>query len=123
MGKLPEMKSKPVVKAKLGDLRQMVLTGGGDVSTRVWASMKVKTESLRKWMNKGAFRTAAASDAINKLEDFMDGEGQLFEHAWKDVDATLALQVKVEIIFPIDAFERKFYKSHRQGQGQSQRGI
>ena len=99
MGEIPEMKSKPVVNAKLGDLRQMVLPGGGDVSTRVWASMKVKTESMRKWMSKGAFRTSAASDAANKLEDFMDGEGQFFEHVWKDVEATLALQIKVEIVF------------------------
>ena len=45
--------------------------------------MKVKTEALRKWMGKGAFNTAAANDAIDKLESFMTGEGQLFEHVWK----------------------------------------
>ena len=107
MGKLPEIESKPVVKAKLGDLRQMVLPGGGDVSTRVWASMRVKTESLRKWMHKGAYRTAAASDAIDKLEEFIGGEGQLFEHVWKDIEPKLALRIKVGIVFLIDAFEKK----------------
>jgi len=99
MGKLPQIETKPVVKAKLGDLRQMVLPGGGDVCTRVWASMKVKTEALRKWMQKGAYRTAAAEDAILRLEQFMVGEGQLFEHVWKDVEPKLALRIKVEIVF------------------------
>ena len=58
-------------------------------------------------MNKGSYRTAAASDAINKLEEFMDGEGQFFEHVWKDVEAKLAHQIQVEIVFLIDAFEKK----------------
>ena len=107
MGNIPEMKTKPVVKAKLGDLRQMVLPGGGDVGTRVWASMKVKTESLLKWMNKGAFRTSAANDAINKLEDFMDGEGQLFEHPWKMLIRNVPLELKPKSFFSLTRSKRK----------------
>ena len=137
MGKLPEIVAKPVVKAKLGDLRQMALPGGGDVCTRVWASMKVKVDSLRKWMKKGAYDTAAAKDAINRLEQFMVGEGQLFEHVWKDVEPKLALRIQVEIEFLIDSCMKKDLRHNRdcethgrhdrqgdeQRQGQGKRSI
>ena len=82
MGQIPEIQTKAVIKPKMGDVRQLVLPGGGDVASRVWASMRVNTESLRRWMSKGAFSTAAAKDAINQLEHFMIGEGQLYEHVW-----------------------------------------
>ena len=52
MGQIPEIQTKAVIKPKMGDVRQLVLPGGGDVASRVWASMRVKTESLRKWMSK-----------------------------------------------------------------------
>ena len=110
MGQIPEIQTKAVIKPKMGDVRQLVLPGGGDVASRVWASMRVNTESLRKWMSKGAFSTAAAKDAINQLENFMIGEGQLYEHVWKKIDNKVALQIKVEIVFLVDAvMKRKIY--------------
>ena len=48
MGELPRFEIKPAVKAKTGDIRNMVLPGGGDLTTRVWASMRVKVYSLAK---------------------------------------------------------------------------
>ena len=84
MGQILEIQTNAVIKPKMGDARQLVLPGGGDVASRVWASMRVKTESLRRWMSKGSFITAAAKDAINQLENFMIGEGQLYEHVWKN---------------------------------------
>ena len=85
--------------------------------------MKVNIESLRKWMNKGAFNTSAANDAVDQLEQIMDGEGQLFEHVWKDVEEKPVLRIKVELVFLIDAFGRHAQQSHGQGHGQSERSV
>ena len=96
-----------MVKPKQGDVRAMVLPGGGDLTTRVWASMKVKINSLVKWQALGSRTTSAATDAINQLEEFTVGSSGLLEHIWKDVPEKEALQIKVETIFLIDAFEKK----------------
>ena len=113
MGQLPVMETKPVVKAKLGDLRQMVLPGGGDVATRVWSSMKVKTESLSKWMNKGAFKIAASNDAVDQLDKFMDGEGQLFEHVWKMLKPHLLSESKLKSFSSSMPLKRKSSTTRR----------
>jgi len=107
MGELPEFKIKPVVKAKRGDLRDMVLPGGGDIRTRLWASMSVKVNSLAKWQKSGVFETSASKDAMRRLEQFALEEGELGEHTWEDISDNEALQMKVEISFLLDSFERK----------------
>ena len=104
MGEIPIVIVKPAVKPKQGDVRAMVLPGGGDLTTRVWASMRVKINSLVKWQALGARETSAATDAITQLEDFATGEGEVMEHIWKDVPEKEALQIKVETIFLIDSF-------------------
>ena len=95
------------MKAKTGDLREMVLPGGGDVTTRIWASMRVKINSLNKWQQAGAYNTDAGKDAIKKLTSFIDVEGQLFEHAWKDIEVKEALRSRVETSVLLDSFEDK----------------
>ena len=104
MGEIPSITVRPVVKPKQGDVRAMVLPGGGDLTTRVWASMRVKINSLVKWQSLGARKTSAATDAINQLEDFATGEGEVLEHIWKDVPEREALQIILETIFSIEAF-------------------
>ena len=52
MGELPCFQFKPTVKAKTGDIRNMVLPGGGGLTTRVWSSMRVKVNALAKWQGK-----------------------------------------------------------------------
>jgi len=46
----------------------MVLPGGGDLSTRVWASMRNKLYQIKKWRGKPAAESSAFKDAIWKLE-------------------------------------------------------
>ena len=105
MGEIPSIAVRPIVKPKQGDVRAMVLPGGGDLTTRVWASMRVKINSLVKWQALGARTTSAATDAINKLEDFTVGAGELLDHIWKDVPEKEALQIKVETIFLIGIWQ------------------
>ena len=69
--------------------------------------MRVKINSLVKWQALGARQTSAANDAIDRLEDFTRGEGELFEHIWKDIPEREARQIKVEPIFLIEAFEKQ----------------
>jgi len=104
---MPKVITQPVVKAKTGDLREMVLPGGGDVTTRIWASMRVKLNALNKWQKAGAYNTDAGKDAIKKLTSFINVEGQLFEHAWKDIEVKEALRIRVETSVLLDSFEDK----------------
>ena len=97
MGELPRFEIKPVVKAKTGDIRDMVLPGGGDLTTRVWSSMRVKVNSLAKWQDKGAYSTSASRDAVEQLEQFTMDESDLLSHVWKDIEPRDALRIKVEI--------------------------
>ena len=62
---------------------------------------------MNKWQSKGAFETEAGKDAIRKLNKFINKEGQLFEHVWKDINETEEVQIRVEIIFLLDSFEDK----------------
>ena len=105
MGELPRFQIKPVVKAKTGDIRNMVLPGGGDLTTRIWSSMRVKVSSLEKWQNKGAYNTSACKDAIAQLEQFTMDESDLLKQVWKDIPPRDALRGKVETGFLIDAIE------------------
>ena len=82
MGELPSFELKPIVKAKRGDLRDMVLPGGGDIRTRIWASIGVKVNSLAKWQNTGAFKAAAGKDDIGRLEQFIREENAFGKILW-----------------------------------------
>ena len=97
MGELPRFEIKPVVKAKTGDIRNMVLPGGGDLTTRVWSSMRVKVNSLAKWQDKWAYSTSASKDAIEQLEQFTMNERGMLTHVWKDIQPRDALRVNVDI--------------------------
>ena len=98
---------KPVVKAKRGEIRDMVLPGGGDVRTRIWAIIRVKINALAKRQRSGAFNTSASIVAIRKLEEFSFEEDDLGKHVWEEVPNQEALQIKVEISVLIDSFEQK----------------
>ena len=69
--------------------------------------MGVKINSLVKWKALGSRQTSAAKDAIDKLEEFSFGEGEVIKHVWKDIPEKEALQVKVEIISLTEAFEKR----------------
>ena len=92
-----------MLKTKFGDIRDMVLPGGGDLSTRVWASMRNKLYQIKKWRGKPAAESSAFKDAIWKLEQFAKAEGNKYEHVWKNPDEKESLQTKAEIFFMIEA--------------------
>ena len=103
LGVMPQLVRKKVVKPKVGDIRDLVLPGGGDLSTRIWASIRAKVFSIRKWKAKGAIETPAFRDAIQALECFGYAEGQHNEHAWKTANDQQTLMIKCEISFLTDA--------------------
>ena len=65
--------------------------------------MRVKINSLVKWQALGSRQTSAAKDAVDRLEEFSFGEGDVIKHVWNDIPEKEALQVKAEINFLIDA--------------------
>ena len=78
LGKIPELKTQPVVAAKLGDVRDMGLPGGGDLSTRVWASMRNRIFQIKKWRGKPAAASSAFKDAVVKVGLFCESRRKHF---------------------------------------------
>ena len=74
---------KPVLKPKIGDIRQMVLPGGGDVTTRIWASMRNNKYQIQKWIGTKAISSSAGTDALAQLEKFAEAGSTIFEQAWQ----------------------------------------
>ena len=100
---------EPVVKAKLGDIRKLVLPGGGDLTTRIWASVRVSIHSIRKWRTKGAIHTPAFKAATNQIEMFAYEETEFYAHAWKIANTREETQFKCEIIFLMEAIDKIFH--------------
>ena len=48
-----------MLKPATGDMVQLVLSGGGDMVLKVWASMRTSVFALAKWCRSGAFDTPA----------------------------------------------------------------
>ena len=96
LGEIPELKTQPVVKAKLGDVRDMVLPGGGDLSTRVWASMRNRIFQIKRWRGKPAAASCAFKDAVVKIGLFAKAKGSTFEHAWQIPDEKEKIKFKMK---------------------------
>ena len=106
LGGIPRTKTEQVAKAKLGDVRNLVLPGGGDLTTRIWASLRVSIHSIRKWRTKEATHTSAFKAATNQIEAFAYEETEFYAHAWKIASTCEETQFKCEILFLMEALEQ-----------------
>ena len=82
-----------------------MLPGGGDVTSRVWASIRAKIHALGKWSQAGIRSTSALIDALKRLDNFAHGDHQLDAHAWKIATDKETLQFQCEVVFLQDAWE------------------
>ncbi len=110
------MQTEPVIKPKLGDIRKLVLPGGGDWTTRVWARIRANVHAMQICNAKGIFRTAAVKAVKKQLEQFAHAKTKIFEHSWQTATEREALQIKCEIFFLLDAVEKeKKYRKQKKG--------
>ena len=83
LGAMPRQVRKKAVKPRTGGIRELIRRGGGDLSTRIWASRRVKVLLFRKRRAKGATSTPAFKDVLQSSETFGYTEGQHNERKWK----------------------------------------
>ena len=101
---IPAVVKKRVLKPTKGDIAKLVLPGGGDLTSRVWAGVRLHVKSLTKWCTNRAFNTPAYNDANMVLENFIfleEGSATqgVFLQAWTISSGLETLQVKCEIMF------------------------
>ena len=82
------MVKKRVLKPRRDEMAKLILPGGGDLASRIWAGIKVKVRAVAQWIANGATDTPAFRDGLSSLEDFYDVETgsantAIFLHAWK----------------------------------------
>ena len=64
-GDAPAVKLEPLMKPRGGDLREMVLPGGGDLCLRVWAGVRRYMVALTGWHAQGATETQRLSFTLS----------------------------------------------------------
>ena len=78
---VPHPVKKKVLKQKGGELAKLVLPGGGDLASRIWAAIGLHVKSVAKWLATGATNTPAFKDAVATLENFYDVEEGGAQHS------------------------------------------
>ena len=106
MGGLPKLEITQAIKPITGDLRQLVLPGGGSLSLKMWAGMRVKAFTVKKLLKQGAGNSPHCKKALVDLEKFADGEESHAEHAFKAATAREALMIRCEIYFLVEALNK-----------------
>ena len=101
-GNLPNLIFKPVAKPRLGDVRSLVLPGGGDMVLRIWSAVRNWAANIFRWRGTGATHTPAYRDAIARLTQFSNEATELFTKAWSILDAKVCLRLRCEIHFFLD---------------------
>ena len=99
MGEMPKIKTSQAIKPKTGDIRDLVLPGGGCLPLNIWAGMRVKAFRVKQLADKGAQNSSHCATAIAELENFADG---ITDHA-TIAQTTLShkdlLSIKCEMFF------------------------
>ena len=109
MGCMPIVVKRKALAPKEGDLSRLVLPGGGDLTSRIWSSIRLHAKWITKWANSRNFDTPAYLDARKVLIDFTELDDELptttaYIKAWSLADDQQRLQVKCEILFNIRLF-------------------
>ena len=71
LGMIPAVVRKKVLRPTKGDITQLVLPGGGDFSSRIWAGIRRHVAALAKWCVHRAFDTPAFLHTKQVLENFV----------------------------------------------------
>jgi len=108
LGDLPQLVIKKAIRPKGGELRELVLPGGGDLCLRVWSGLRQCVVSLTNWFKRGATNTTAFTHHIGWLESFLDGEDQHHAHAWSLLDARPKLRMHCEILLFLEMIQPPF---------------
>ena len=108
LGAPPAIKLEKLVRPKKGDLRELVLPGGGDLCLRVWAGMRRKLNAIVGWHRNASTHTPAFKNHLRLVDEFLERKHYFHRHAWDMLDARQALRLHAEFLFVLEdvAFNR-----------------
>ena len=96
---------KQAIKPKGGDLRELVLPGGGDLCLRIWSGIRRNVASLTNWFTRGATNTPAFHHHVGLLEKLLEGSDQHNAHAWSMLGDKPKLRLHCEILFFLEMIQ------------------
>ena len=108
LGMLPAVVRKKILRPAKSDVAKLLLPGGGDLSSRIWAGIRVQVKALSRWCDNKAFDTPAFFDAVATLSNFVfletgEKNTDAFCRAWQLSTGMERLQVRCEIMFLCEA--------------------
>ena len=106
MGELPRVETKQAIIPNKGDIRDLVLPGGGTLSLQLWAGIRSKVFQIQKWMKKERSHTPHMVHALKEIEEFADAETSFAEHAFKTTNEKEQLMIRCEIYFLVEACKK-----------------
>ena len=68
LGSAPALKMQKLAKPKGGDIRELILPGGGDLCLRVWAGLRRMICALAGWYRNKSTNTPAYKDTLRMIE-------------------------------------------------------
>ena len=87
LGDTPRIKFQKILKPRSGDIRAMVLPGGGDLCLRMWAGIRRYIAALAGWLKLDRVSTPAFGFRIKLLNEFINNQTQHSKHAWSMLDS------------------------------------
>ena len=98
-GSAPAVVLQKVMKPRGGDLRKLVLPGGGNLCLRMWAGVRRFFISLIGWYKNGSTHTPAFEQHQELIEDFLDKKHHFHVHAWQLLEEREAAHMYAEMLF------------------------
>ena len=103
LGDHPQIVIRPILKPRAGDIRDMVLPGGGSLCLRVWSGIRRFVSALYGWHRRGATDTDAFRHHVKLVEAFLAKEAQHVTHAWDMLGPRENLRMHCELLFFLEA--------------------
>ena len=105
---MPQIVFKKLLKPRSGDLRQLVLPGGGDLRLRTWSGMRRYVAALTGWLVKRRTLSPAFRFHILRLEKFLANEAHHFQHAWNMLEEKERLRTHCDFLFFLEIIAEFF---------------
>ena len=102
LGDAPQIKLQKILKPRSGDIRAMVLPGGGDLCLRMWAGIRRYTAALAGWLKLNRVSTPAFGFHVKMLNEFINNRTQHSRHAWRMLDSKQQLLTHGELLHFLD---------------------
>ena len=95
-----------------GDLRELVLPGGGDLCLPVWVGMRRMVLALVGWYKNRSTGTPACKFDVRIIDEFLEKKYHYHQHAWKMLDGKAEIKMRAELWLVMDDIAFEQVRSH-----------